>query len=312
MIIDGTGNIIDFLAWGYSAAEIASMDTEINGFRVTVGDQFVGDGFNPNGANPYAILRHGDTDNNNATDFTWDYQTKGVQHGSITVPFSNQITLISTTPVTTGNFTAGIWTGDISVLREADGMFIRIDDNYGQTGDSNQFDVEVLPDADGDKLADFLEDTMCTDPNDDDSDDDGIIDGDEDVNQNGTVDTGETDPCDDDSDDDGMPDGWENSNSLDPLADDAFDDADSDGYSNLREFLSGSGPWNDLDVPDCISDLNADIDVDGSDLSEIANEYRRTDCLSGDPCDADLDNDGDVDDIDFFLFIEDFGGTDCF
>ncbi|MBW1903160.1 MAG: hypothetical protein JRJ20_16255 [Deltaproteobacteria bacterium] len=65
-------------------------------------------------------------------------------------------------------------------------------------------------------------------------------------------------------------------------------------------------------MPDCISDFNADIDVDGSDLSKIADEFRRTDCLSGDPCDADLDNDGDVDDIDFSLFVEDFGGTDCF
>jgi alkaline phosphatase len=63
--------------------------------------------------------------------------------------------------------------------------------------------------------------------------------------------------------------------------------------------------------PYCLSDIDNDDDVDGSDLAVIADEFGRTDCVPGDPCNADLDNDGDVDDIDIFLFAEDFGRTDC-
>jgi len=64
-------------------------------------------------------------------------------------------------------------------------------------------------DSDGDGLADHLEDTMCTDPYDADTDDDGISDGDEDANHNGEVDPGETHPCNIDTDGDGIQDGTE-------------------------------------------------------------------------------------------------------
>ena len=47
------------------------------------------------------------------------------------------------------------------------------------------------------------------DPGDDDSDDDGILDGYEDTNRNGVLDPGETDPCNPDSDGDFLPDGLE-------------------------------------------------------------------------------------------------------
>ena len=49
-----------------------------------------------------------------------------------------------------------------------------------------------------------------------DSDNDGLLDGEEDVNHNGSLDGGETDPCDPDSDDDGITDGYEVQYGLDP------------------------------------------------------------------------------------------------
>jgi hypothetical protein len=65
-------------------------------------------------------------------------------------------------------------------------------------------------DSDGDGIPDYIENgSPCLDPNDADTDDDGIMDGDEDVNQDGIVDEGETDPCDEDTDDDGLQDGTE-------------------------------------------------------------------------------------------------------
>lgn len=70
-----------------------------------------------------------------------------------------------------------------------------------------------------------------------DSDEDGLTDPDE-INIHGT------DPNNPDTDGDGMPDGWEVDHSLDPLLDDAAGDLDGDGLSNYEEYLNGSDPFN--------------------------------------------------------------------
>jgi len=45
MIVDGAGDVTDFLAWGYTAAEIASLSIDYGAFSgITVGDQWSGDG----------------------------------------------------------------------------------------------------------------------------------------------------------------------------------------------------------------------------------------------------------------------------
>ena len=67
----------------------------------------------------------------------------------------------------------------------------------------------------------------CLDPNDDDTDDDGIIDGNEDLNFDCVVDPGETEPCEIDTDGDNDADG-------DPDADgerDADGEIDDEGES---------------------------------------------------------------------------------
>ncbi|MHA1862436.1 MAG: hypothetical protein ACTSWA_01605, partial [Candidatus Thorarchaeota archaeon] len=58
-----------------------------------------------------------------------------------------------------------------------------------------------------------------------------------------------TDPQDSDSENDGMPDGWEVQYLLDPNVNDAADDFDLDGLSNLLEFSFNSYP-NDPDSDD--------------------------------------------------------------
>ncbi len=87
-----------------------------------------------------------------------------------------------------------------------------------QQGDLNENEIPaalqngtlyVGNDSDGDGLFNRIEAAGCTDPQDADTDDDGISDGVEDDNHNGQVDPDETDPCKIDTDEDGIQDGTE-------------------------------------------------------------------------------------------------------
>ncbi len=100
------------------------------------------------------------------------------------------------------------------------------------------------PDSDGDGLEDGPEFNLHgTDPADSDSDDDGLSDGAE-------VNTYGTDPNNPDSDGDGLPDGAEidthNTNPLDG-------DSDNDGFSDGLEVAFGSDPNDSADTPDTTS-----------------------------------------------------------
>ena len=104
----------------------------------------------------------------------------------------------------------------------------------------------ALTDCDSDGLPDVLETAGCTESGTSDSDGDGLDDGTEDANRNGTVDAGETDPCNADSDGDGLPDGWETANGLNALDGGGSagpdGDADGDGWTNSQEYLSCTAP----------------------------------------------------------------------
>lgn len=100
------------------------------------------------------------------------------------------------------------------------------------------------PDSDGDGLLDGDEvfadgthgdtDGYATDPNDPDSDDDGLTDLQE--RQSGT------NPNKPDTDDDSLPDLWEVTQSLDPLdPNDVDEDKDTDGLPNYGEWILGTG-----------------------------------------------------------------------
>ena len=129
-------------------------------------------------------------------------------------------------------------------------------------------DEYLGPDADGDGLPDSLESTTCTDPYDADTDNDGIIDGDEDANHNGIVDPGETDPCNIDTDGDGVQDGTELGYTLNDIGSD----------TNTTVFQP------DLDPNSTTDPLNADTDGDGfTDGQEDRNANGRVDAGERDP-----------------------------
>jgi len=191
-------------------------------------------------------------------------------------------------------------------------------------GDAIEDLDDVLPgdDFDNDGANNGLEDDNNTDPTDEDTDDDGLLDGVE--TNDGTfndlaTDTG-TDPRDADTDDDTlsdgvetndgtfndidtdtgtnplledtdtdmMPDGYELDNMLDPLVDDGGLDPDSDMSTNFNEFDVGTDPQN----PDTDGDGYKDgVETDDDTFDDIATD------TGTDPLDPDTDGDGLVDGV---------------
>lgn len=148
---------------------------------------------------------------------------------------------------------------------------------YDAAGNRLSKVVTAAVDSDGDGLPDDLEDTTCTDPNDADTDDDGISDGVEDANHDGEPDPCETDPCDIDSDGDGIHDGTELGYTLDDIG----PDTDTSVFQP------------DLDPTTTTHPLNPDTDEDGlSDGQEDTNHNGRVDAGETDPGNGDTDGDG--------------------
>jgi hypothetical protein len=145
-------------------------------------------------------------------------------------------------------------------------------------------------DADGDGLPDNIENpagtwpSSFTDPEDSDTDDDGLSDGTEDANANGSVDLGETDPTNPDTDGDGVRDGVE-VNVYEFLS---GGDADGDG---VRDALDSDS--DDDGTIDGAEDLDADGFLDANECSPISSN---TDGVSADDfvgAEGFADTDGD-------------------
>jgi clumping factor A len=148
----------------------------------------------------------------------------------------------------------------------------------GETDPNDPSDDASVVDTDGDGLSDDLEDTIGTDPNDADSDDDGVLDG---AEPNPTV----------DSDGDGL------INALDP-------DSDDDGLFDGTELgYDCDGPGTDKTAETCIPDadggatttspLNPDTDGGGvKDGDEDKNKNGAIDPGETDPNDPSDDNAG--------------------
>ena len=118
--------------------------------------------------------------------------------------------------------------------------------NAFEINPSAAFGIPGPSDTDGDGLPDTLENTKCTFYNVADTDNDSLLDGVEDANQNGEVDDGETNPCHCDSDQDGLFDGMEdkNANGVQDPGETSPDNWDTDGdhFSDSDEGLAGSEP----------------------------------------------------------------------
>ncbi len=111
MLSDASGVIRDFCAWGYTAAELATINFTFKGFNYTLGSQWTGDGA-PRHLSGTSLFRSGTSDNNDASD--WSVAAtpspRGAQNSGLVV--SGPLTIL---PVNAA-LVDGVWTGSVSVL----------------------------------------------------------------------------------------------------------------------------------------------------------------------------------------------------
>jgi len=136
-----------------------------------------------------------------------------------------------------------------------------------------------------------------------DSDNDGLSNADEDVNGNNAVDEGETDPNDPDSDNDGLLDGEEVERGTDPLNPDTDGDEVPDGdevergTDPLNPDTDGDGLADGVEIRIGTDPLNPDTDGDGlADGSEDRDGDGEIDACDSTPPLIDVNGDGEVDD----------------
>ena len=204
-------------------------------------------------------------------------------------------------------------------------------------------------DVDGDGLSNAQEAILGTDPLDNDTDNDGIDDGDE-VDNDGVLDALDTDPLDADTDDDGIADGDElvgldalfgNGDETNPLSADSDNDGISDGteLGVINPVAGGSSDGDaiaftgtdvgagqfiaDADPNTTTDPLNPDTDGDGLNdgVEDTNGDGATTNSLGGtgtdgsgetDPNNPDTDNDSLLDGVEVNAggALESFGATD--
>ena len=185
------------------------------------------------------------------------------------------------------------WWERYSGLNDLDVADALLDSDGDGLDSLSEYQAQTHPkdnDSDGDGLIDGDEILRySTDPNKKDSDADGINDSDEVIayhtNPNSTDSDGDglddakeindlfTNPNSADSDGDGMDDPWEVLHGLDPLVNDAEDDEDGDGLTNAKEYSRSTDP--------------NDADTDDDNLTDAEEVYH----LGTSPVNEDTDND---------------------
>jgi hypothetical protein len=136
------------MAWGYTAAELATFDVSVRGFNFTIGTQWSGDGLpNPSESG----IRIGNEDNDSAVDWTDGPATPNAQNGGLVTPFE----MGQPVPISPGmaSLSAGRWVGFVTIPAPMDGVSLRAATSQGLSATSNSFDVVAPPpDSDGDGM----------------------------------------------------------------------------------------------------------------------------------------------------------------
>ncbi len=152
-----------------------------------------------------------------------------------------------------------------SIDTDGDGITDQLEEFFGTAVDN--------PDTDGDGLSDYIEIMQTeTDPTMEDSDSDGVMDGDEDADGDGLTNLDElslgTNLGKVDTDSDGLPDSQERLEGTDPLS----DDTDGDGVTDGREMELGTDPktvQDSFSVTEAQGIASVDVELTGQQVQTL-------------------------------------------
>lgn len=143
IIIDNNGNVVDFVAHGWTAADIQAMNTTIGGYNITISSEWSGNA--PVSCATGSVSRIGNSDNNTSADFACEAETKGTQNINLSTAFANcglglcgsvrvpvQVNLVPGVTVSLGNDTA--LTAPVSYTLDAGAGFSAYEWSDGSTG----------------------------------------------------------------------------------------------------------------------------------------------------------------------------------
>lgn len=106
MIVDGSGNIIDAVFWGWQASDIATFSITVNGVNITTKpSDWVGNGLNSGCGG--AFLRQGDSETNAASDFICSTASQGVFNTGLSLFQSIDIETTSANDITLNSSVCG-------------------------------------------------------------------------------------------------------------------------------------------------------------------------------------------------------------
>jgi hypothetical protein len=272
MLVDNFGKLVDFVAWGYSANELSSINLNAGGFNMRVGDAWSGGGVQWADSRNRALTRRGNEDRDITGDWSWEPRSAGNHNAGLNSPFPGGFEAISSS-LNTASFVNGAWTGSVTFNNTATDAILLLDDGAGHVTLSERFNISAIPSpaitspsavsavagqpfsyqitvthSATTHSAENLPTGLSIDAV------SGLISGTPATAGNFGVTLSATNTGGSgtlalnievlaDSDGDGMPDRWEEANELSLLfPGDATLDNDGDTLSNLGEFLAGTDP----------------------------------------------------------------------
>ncbi|MFO1481863.1 MAG: ELWxxDGT repeat protein [Verrucomicrobiaceae bacterium] len=133
LLRNASGTAVDFMCAN------ASTSTAISSPQTIPTTEWSGASISVPANTSHGYLRIGSIDNSTAADWTTATPSIGTANTGLTTPFNGMVS-VAMTPTTSGSFSAGVWTGNVTVNQAATQAQLRAV-NGTSTGDSNAFTV---------------------------------------------------------------------------------------------------------------------------------------------------------------------------